>query len=153
MRRLGFPVALTSAVLLAGCAVPPPSGPTVMALPQQGKPFETFQQEDAYCRQTAAQGPSAATAANAQNDSVGNAVVGTALGAAAGALLGAASGNAGAGAAVGAGAGLLVGSAAGGNTAARGGYAAQSQFDSVYTQCMYAYGNSVQSAPTPYPAR
>ena len=155
MRRLGFPVALTSAVLLAGCAVPPPAGPTVMALPPQGKTFETFQQEDGYCRQTAAQTSGAGqTAAQAQNDAVGSAVVGTALGAAAGGLIGAAAGNVGAGAAIGAGTGLLVGSSAGANAAARGGYAAQGQYDTAYTQCMYAYGNTVQSAPAAaaYPA-
>ena len=152
MRGLGLPVALTSAVLLTACVVPPPSGPSVMALPSQGKPFGTFQQEDGYCRQSAMQQSGAGeTAARAQDNAVGSAVVGTAVGAAAGALLGAAAGNAGAGAAVGAGAGLLVGGSAGANTAARGGYAAQSQYDTIYTQCMYAYGNSVQSAPASYP--
>lgn len=153
MRRLGLPVALTSAVLLTGCVVPPPSGPSVMALPPQGKPFGTFQQEDGYCRQTAIQQSGAGeTAARAQDNAVGSAVVGTVVGAAAGALLGAAAGNAGAGAAIGAGAGLLVGGSAGANNAARGGYASQAQFDTVYTQCMYAYGNSVQSPPPSYPA-
>ena len=128
MRRFGLPVALTSAVLLTGCVVPPPSGPNVMALPPQGKSFEAFQREDIYCRQSAAQTSGAGESAmQAQNNAVGSAVVGTAVGAAAGALIGSASGNAGAGAAVGAGAGLLVGSAAGANNAARGGYASQLQ--------------------------
>ena len=152
MRRLGLPIVLTSAVLLTSCAGPPPSGPTVMALPPEGKSFDMFQREDAYCRQAAMQQSGAGeTTAVADNQAVGSAVIGTALGAAAGALLGAAGGNAGAGAAIGAGAGLLVGGSAGANRAARGGYQAQSQFDTVYTQCMYAYGNSVQSAPNPYP--
>ena len=152
MRRLGLPIALTSAVLLTACVVPPPSGPTVMALPPQGKSFDTFQREDSYCRSNAMQRSGGyETAAAAQNNAVGSAVVGTAVGAAAGALIGAAAGNAGAGAAIGGGTGLLVGSSAGTGYAARGGYAAQAQFDTVYTQCMYAYGNTVQSAPVSYP--
>ncbi len=152
MRRLGLPVALTASVLLTACAVAPPSAPNVMALPSQGKPYDVFQREDYYCRQAAGgSGGGAETAAQAQNNAVGSAVVGTAVGAAAGALLGAASGNAGAGAAIGAGTGLLVGSAAGANSAGRGGYMSQQQYDTAYTQCMYAYGNSVQSPPVSYP--
>lgn len=153
MHRLGLPVALTSALLLSACIVAPPSGPSVMALPPQGKSFDKFQQEDANCRGYASQqsgGPEAA--ANAQNNAVGSAVVGTAVGAGLGALVGSASGNAGAGAAVGAGAGLLVGSSAGANGAAYSAYGMQAQYDTAYTQCMYAHGNSVQSAPTGYAA-
>jgi hypothetical protein len=154
MRRLGLPLAMTAAALLAGCVVAPPSGPTVMALPAQGKAFELFRREDVYCRQTAAYDSGAAdTAAYSQNNAVGSAVVGTALGAAAGAAIGAAAGNVGAGAAIGAGTGLLVGSSAGVGQAARGGYYAQQQYDTVYTQCMYSYGNTVPSAPVAsYPA-
>ena len=159
MRRLDLLVALTGTGLVAGCVVAPPSGPTVMVMPGQGKSFETFQREDVYCRQTAAFNSGAGqTAANAQNNAVGSAAVGTVLGAAAGAVIGAASGNAGAGAAIGAGTGLLVGSAAGTGQAAGGGYYAQQQYDTVYTQCMYSYGNTVQSpppsyaSPYPYPA-
>ena len=101
MHRVGLPVVLAGAVMLSGCVVAPPSGPSVMALPGQGKSYDAFRQEDGYCRQTAAQDSGAAqTSANAQNNAVGSAVVGTALGAAAGALIGAAAGNAGAGAAI-----------------------------------------------------
>ena len=154
MRRLGLPLAVTAAALLAGCVVAPPSGPSVMALPAEGKSFDAFQKEDVYCRQTAAYDSGAAdTAAYAQNNAVGSAVLGTALGAAAGAVIGAAAGNAGAGAAIGAGTGLLVGSSAGTGQAAQGGYYARQQYDTVYTQCMYSYGNTVRSAPVAsYPA-
>ena len=151
MRRLGLPVALTSVVLLSACAVAPPSGPAVMALPPQGKAFDTFQREDGYCRDVASQqsgGGQAVVAA--QNNAVGSAVVGTAIGAGVGALLGAAGGNVGAGAAIGAGAGLLVGSAAGSNGAQYSARDMQMRYDTSYTQCMYAYGNSVQSAPVAY---
>jgi hypothetical protein len=151
MRRLGLPVALTASVLLTACVVAPPSAPNVMALPSQGKPYDAFQREDYYCRQAAGQaGGWGDSAAQAQNNAIGSAVVGTAVGAAAGALLGAAGGNAGAGAALGAGAGLLIGSSAGAGNAARGGYMSQQQYDTSYTQCMYAYGNTVQSQPVSY---
>lgn len=35
---------------VVGCAVAPPSGPSVMALPPRGKSLTAFQQEDAQCR-------------------------------------------------------------------------------------------------------
>jgi len=152
MRRLGLPAVLTGTALLAGCVAPPPSAPTVMALPPQGKSLDQFRQEDAFCRQNAAQGSGAyQTTAQAQNNAVGSALVGTALGAVAGAAIGSATGQAGAGAAIGAGSGLLLGGAVGANQAAGGGYYAQQQYDTAYTQCMYTYGNSVQSAPVSYP--
>ncbi len=137
---------------LAACAVPPPNGPTIMALPPQGKDYAQFQREDGTCQQNAAaaigyQNPSAA----ATNAAVGSAAVGTAVGAAAGALIGAAAGNPGAGAAIGAGTGLVTGGAIGANNAAATGYDMQGRFDTVYAQCMTAYGNTVQAAPATPP--
>ena len=41
------------ALIATACAVPPPAGPSVMALPGQGKNFEAFQQDDVACRQYA----------------------------------------------------------------------------------------------------
>ncbi len=151
MRFLGLSAAATSVVLVTACAVPPPAGPSVMALPSQGKTFETFRQEDAYCRSVASEqsgGPAASQAA--ENNAVGHAVVGTAVGAGVGALLGAASGNAGAGAAIGAGTGLLIGSASGANAARYSAGELQARYDTAFTQCMYAYGNTVQSPPPSY---
>lgn len=138
---------------LAGCVAPPPSGPSVMALPPQGRDFAQFQREDQTCQAHAAASigyadPSAA----ATNAAVGSAAVGTVVGAAAGALVGAAAGNPGAGAAIGAGAGLVTGSAAGANAAAGTGYGMQAQFDMTYAQCMTAYGNTVQATPVGGPA-
>ena len=53
---------------VTACAVPPPSGPTVMALPLQGKSLTVFQQEDEQCRAHAAAaiqpGPAGAQAAD-----------------------------------------------------------------------------------------
>jgi hypothetical protein len=137
---------LLGLLALGACAVPPPSAPTVLATPPEGKDLARFQHEDFTCRQHASGqigygNPSQA----ATNAAVGSAAVGTAVGAAAGALLGAAAGNAGAGAAVGAGAGLLTGSAVGGNQAAATGYGLQHQYDMAYAQCMTASGNTLQS--------
>lgn len=138
---------------LAACTVPPPSGPTIMALPPQGKNYAQFQREDMTCQQNAGASigyvdPSAA----ATNAAVGSAAVGTVVGAAAGALIGAAAGNAGAGAAIGAGTGLVTGSAVGANAAYGTGYEMQARFDTTYAQCMTAYGNTVQAAPATPPS-
>jgi hypothetical protein len=51
---IGRPVALAALLMLGACAVAPPSGPTVMALPGPGKSFQVFQQDDYACRQYAA---------------------------------------------------------------------------------------------------
>src|SRR5271156_1006391 len=103
MARAISALGVVSVLALSACAVAPPQGPSVMALPQQGKPFEAFQQDDAICRGFATQQTGGASAAQAANNSaVGSAVVGTALGAATGAAIGAAAGGAGVGAAIGA---------------------------------------------------
>jgi Glycine-zipper domain len=140
---------LAAPLAFAACAVAPPQGPTVLALPGQGKSFAQFQQEDASCRFYAAQQNGFANPNQAATQSaVGSAAVGTALGAAAGAVIGAAAGNPGAGAAIGAGSGLLVGSGVGANNAYATGASLQQRYDITYTQCMYAHGNTVQaSAP------
>ncbi len=151
MRRAPSFVALASVLAVSACAVPPPSGPTVMALPPQGKPFDAFQQDDAVCRGFASQQTGGASASQAaSNAAVGSAVIGTALGAGLGAAIGAAAGSPGAGAAIGGATGLLAGSAAGANNAQAAGGNEQARYDTAYTQCMYSRGNSVQSAPTSY---
>ena len=157
MHRVAVLLVPGIALVATACAVPPPAGPSVMALPGQGKNFEAFQQDDVACRQYAwQQTGGAAPGAAASQSAVGSAVVGTALGAAAGAAIGAASGAAGAGAAIGAGAGLLAGSAVGANNAAATYGSVQQLYDISYTQCMTAQGNSVQAPPTyaayPYPS-
>ncbi|NNM55686.1 MAG: glycine zipper family protein [Acidocella sp.] len=133
---------------LGGCAVAPPTGPSVVVLPGQGISYSEFQADDATCRDAAAQSVGYASPAGAANQAaVGSAVVGTAIGAVAGAALGAASGNAGAGAAIGAGAGLLVGSASGASNAQASAYGLQRQYDTTYLQCMAAKGNNVPNLP------
>ena len=119
MRRILTLLIATSAVALSACAVAPPPGPSVMAVPGQGKSFEAFQQDDYGCRQfAAAQTGGVPPGVAASNSAVGSAVAGTALGAAAGAAIGAAAGAAGPGAAIGAATGLIAGSAIGSNAAA-----------------------------------
>ncbi len=137
---------------LAGCAIAPPSGPNVVAMPGSGKTYEQFTNEDATCRQTAAiqtgPGPSAQQTTNA---TVGSAVIGTALGAATGAAIGSAAGAVGGGAAVGGALGLLAGSAIGTSNAQGGGYAMQRNYDITYSQCMAAHGNTIQQPPAAVP--
>jgi hypothetical protein len=142
-QRIVLPLILLA---LAGCAVVPPSGPTVLALPPQGKDLQRFQGEDAWCRNFAAGqiGYGAAAQAGSQA-AVGSAVAGTAIGAATGALIGSAGGAAGAGAAVGAGTGLVAGSAIGANTASLSSAGLQSRYDGAYAQCMTSAGNTLQT--------
>jgi hypothetical protein len=129
-------------LVLTGCATVP-SGPSVMVIPAQGKPFEQFQAEDANCKWWASQqsGPSAQETLN-QNTASG-AVVGTILGAGLGAAIGAISGNPGMGAAVGAGSGLLGGTISGASAGQGYAWEAQRRYDIAYQQCMYAKGNQV----------
>lgn len=153
MRRATVFVGLASTLALGACVAAPPPGPSVMAMPGQGKNYAAFQQDDAACQQTAmAQTGGASPAVAANNSAVGSAVVGTALGAAAGAAIGSVGGAVGAGAAIGGATGLLAGSAIGAGTAQASAAAVQQRYDMVYAQCMAAKGNPVQMAPGGYPA-
>lgn len=128
-------------LVLNGCATLP-TGPSVNVLPAPGKPFPTFQTEDATCRQWAERHLGSAQQTNENNVATG-AVVGTAIGAGVGAALGSASGHAGAGALIGAAGGLLAGTAAGSDSGNAYGREAQRRYDNAYVQCMYSYGNQV----------
>src|ERR1044071_6869813 len=98
---------LIAALALSACAIAPPSGPSVMALPAQGKTFEQFQADDATCRQYASDRIGNDTPQQFANESgATSAAVGTAVGAAAGALIGVAAGDPAIGAALGGGGGL-----------------------------------------------
>ena len=117
MRRITSLAALVAPIALSACVVAPPAGPTVIAMPGQGKSFEAFQQDDAACRGWASQQTGGAAAGRGGDQrAVGSAVLGTALGAAAGAAIGSVGGAVGAGAAIGAATGLLAGSAIGAST-------------------------------------
>jgi len=133
---------LAGIAILAGCATPPPSGPSVMVLPGSTKTFDQFRFDDYECRQYASSQIGGKTAEQAQTDSaVKSAVVGTAIGAAAGGLMG---GNSGAG--VGAGIGLAGGALAGTGASQQSGYSLQQRYDFGYQQCMYAKGHQIPMA-------
>jgi hypothetical protein len=140
--RKRWTLVLGSLVVLGGCATLP-AGPSVMALPAPGKPFEQFQAEEASCRQWAAQQSGAVPGASANEQTAVGAAIGTAIGAGLGAAIGSASGHAGTGAAIGAGTGLLMGTAAGANADQMASGNMQRRYDMAYQQCMYAKGNQV----------
>src|SRR5258708_25175709 len=121
-------------VLVGGC-VAAPSGPTVSVLRAQGKPFERFAEEDAYCKQFARQQVTGAP--EQDNDQViASAVVGTVLGSALG---GAIAGGQGAG--VGATAGTLLGTGTASGDSAWAPMSVQQRYNNAYMQGMYAQGN------------
>ncbi|WP_345811510.1 glycine zipper family protein [Paraburkholderia sp. PREW-6R] len=147
---VALPASAVALALLGGCAVVPPSGPSIVALPRSGEPLNQFQQDDYSCRDYAYHSTNAPGAAQAStNNAVGSAAVGTLGGAAVGALIGAAAGNAGAGAAIGAGSGLLLGGAAGANGAQYSSNSLQAQYDAAYAQCMTSKGNTISQPQVP----
>lgn len=131
---------LAASLALAGCATPTPTGPTVLVTPGSRITPTQFQQQDAYCRQTAGQLLNSASK-QADNSNTTKAIGGTVLGTAAGALLGAAAGNAGMGAAIGAGSGLLLGGGASAIGSSNSAQNMQNQYNINYVQCMVSYGN------------
>jgi Glycine-zipper domain len=150
-RSAGF--LLVAVVPLLGACATVPAGPSVMALPGSGKPFEVFQADDDSCRQWALSQSGAGPNDPVASSAVGGATIGTLLGGALGAAIGAAAGNPGLGAAVGAGSGLVLGTASGANAGAYAGMSMQRRYDTAYTQCMYAKGNQVPTAAQWAPRR
>ncbi len=141
--------ALSALALFAGCATPPPSGPSVMVLPGSGKSFDQFRFDDNECRQYSSQAIGGTTVADAQSNSAAkSAAIGTVIGAAAGGLMG---GRSGAG--VGAGVGLLGGSLAGTGESEASGYSLQQRYDHAYQQRMYAKGHQIPMAARYAPYR
>lgn len=147
--NLAIPAAIV-ALALGGCAVAPPSGPSIAAMPHSGEPLAQFQANDYACRDYANQSTNPSGAAQAANtNSVNSAALGTLGGAAIGALFGAAAGNAGAGAAIGAGSGLLIGGATSANGAQYSAAGMQARYDTAYAQCMTSKGETIVQ-PQPY---
>jgi hypothetical protein len=135
---------LCTVLALGACAVAPPTGPGVIALPAKDKTLADFAQDDVACRQYASQQIGNTSPAEAANESLAtSAGVGTVLGAAAGAAIGAAAGNPAAGAAIGGGTGLLFGGAAGTDAAGYSAADLQRRYDMGYLQCMSAKGENV----------
>ncbi|GAB0112575.1 glycine zipper family protein [Acidisoma sp. C75] len=144
LKMIRFLAPVAAAGLLAGCAAPTPTSPTITAVPPAGKNLTLFQQEDYSCRNYAQQTVAyPAATQHSQSNGVATAAIGTVLGAAAGALFGAAAGNAGAGAAIGAGAGLVGGTAVGAGQTAQTGRSLQQIYNNAYAQCMTSKGNGI----------
>lgn len=138
---------LASIAALEGCATPP-LGPTIAAMPGEGRSFELFEEDQAVCKQYASQ-QVAGQAEEANAQAIGAGVLGTALGAG----LGAAAGG-GHGAAVGAAAGSVVGGGIGASNSSWAQLGIQQRYDLAYSQCMYAKGDRVATyppAPPGYP--
>ncbi len=137
MTRMNKLLLVAAPFVLAAC-VSMPEGPSVMVLPGSGMSFEQFRQDDALCRQYAAEQIGQSAEGAATQSTVSSAAVGTAVGAVAGAVIG---GRRGAG--VGAGTGLVVGSMSGAGTAQVSAHEAQRRYDNAFVQCMYAKGHRV----------
>ena len=129
-------VSLSAVVALTGCAGTP-AGPSIQVLPAAHKPFEVFQQEQAYCKQYATD-QVRGEAESANEMALGTTLLGSALGAGLGAAIGG-----GRGAGVGAAGGGLFGTAIGAGNSEKGQGGIQQQYDNAYGQCMYAKGNQV----------
>lgn len=124
-------------LLAVGCAYAP-MGPTVRAMPAQGKPFEQFRAEQDYCKQYASEqtgGQAERANSTAILEGVGGAVLGAGLGAAVGG---------GEGAAIGAAGGALAGTLVGSGSSSGEQRGIQGQYDDAYVQCMAAKGNQIE---------
>jgi len=137
-------------VILGGCATTP-AGPSVMVLPEPGKPFEAFQSDDAVCRQWAMQQIQVPPNEIVNKNLAEGAAIGTVMGAGLGTAIGAASGKPATGAAIGAGSGLVAGTAMASGPAHAAGWEAQRRYDNAYQQCMYAKGNQIPGFTTAPP--
>jgi hypothetical protein len=158
VNRIGRALPLAVVLLLAGCVVLPPSGPSLGALPGSRMSYERFQHDDQLCRQHAlAQVGGRGATESAQESAAASAIAGTLIGAAVGGALGGSDA-----AAVGAGFGLLTGALVGADTAQASYHAVQRNYDAAYYACMYAKGHRVpvsggytqaaRAAPPPRPA-
>jgi hypothetical protein len=136
-----------SLIVIGGCATVP-TGPSVMVLPSTDKPFEVFMEDDAICRQWAAQQIGLSAQETVDKNTVSSAVVGTIIGAGLGAAIGSTTGDAGAGAAIGGASGLLLGTASGAESGRVYGWEAQRRYDIAYMQCMYSKGNQIPGVTT-----
>lgn len=127
---------LGAAAVMVACAETP-AGPTVAVMPGPGKPFEVFQEDNAYCKQYASTEISGAPSGVKQVAT--GAAAGAVVGAVAGTLLGDSRNAAGAGAATGA----LFGTAAGAGNADQSSAGLQRRYNVAFEQCMYSKGNQV----------
>jgi hypothetical protein len=120
-----FPM-IPGTIALCACAVAPPTGPAVVALPPAGKNLAQFQQEDITCRGYAQQQIGYGEPRQAVNE-------GPTVSAAAG------------GSGTGEGGGSSAGSAMSAGNISASAAALQQRYDVAYAQCMAASGNSLQT--------
>src|SRR5579872_3108349 len=144
MRYLDRSIAGLSALALLSACAQPPMGPSVAVMPGPNKPFDVFQEDQAVCKDYASQ-QVAGQAQAANNQAVGGALLGTALGAGLGAAIGG-----GRGAAIGAAGGAGIGTAYGASSSNYANMSIQQRYDVAFQQCMYSHGDQVpgyQPAP------
>ncbi|HVC53008.1 MAG TPA: YMGG-like glycine zipper-containing protein [Stellaceae bacterium] len=136
--------AAMAAVLTVSACAPTVMAPTVPVAPAQGKPFNQFANDQATCEGYANQQVAPLTA-QANNNALGSALLGTALGAGVGAAVGG-----GRGAAIGAASGAALGTGVGVQNSSMAGMSIQQQYNMYYAQCMSSRGNSVPGmSPAP----
>jgi hypothetical protein len=131
--RIAAFAAVSTVALLAGCATQP-LGPTIPAMPPQGKSMDAFNQDESYCEQYADDRASGRVQ-QADDKELRNGAIGAALGAGIGALAGNTKGAI-AGGIIG---GVLGGASGSGRDQAH----VQRLYDISYAQCMKAKGNEV----------
>jgi uncharacterized protein YcfJ len=138
--RIAAFAAVSTVALLAGCATQP-LGPTIPAMPPQGKSMDAFEQDESYCEQYANDRASGRVK-QADDKELRNGAVGAALGAGLGALAGNTKGAI---------AGGIIGGVLGGASGSGWDQAhIQRVYDISYAQCMKAKGNEV---PMGHPRR
>jgi hypothetical protein len=137
--------ALGGVALVTACTIPPPSGPTVLAMPPAGKDLAVFQQEDGQCRSYAAATIGALPPGQATLPAPGSSAVGTGRATTALQASNATTGDA--GATIGGAPGYAGDVAAGATYAASGAYDVQTRYNIAYTQCIYSSGNAVLPMP------
>ncbi len=137
MKYMRFIAVCNATLLLAACASTP-MGPTVRAMPPQGKPFEQFQADQAVCKNYAdSQVRDQADSANTTGllEGVGGTILGAGLGAAVGG---------GRGAAIGAAGGAVAGTAVGASTSGGKQKGIQEQYNDAYAACMVSKGDQIE---------
>ena len=137
---------LSALLILGGCATVP-DGPTVPVMPQHGKSWSQFQDEDAQCQDYAAYRVEHSVR-RANDRAVAAALIGTALGAGLGAAAGEGAGEA---ITTGAIAGGAVGTAIGANDSRFAQDTVQGRYNLVYAQCMQSKGNHIGDEEGPPP--
>src|SRR5579863_3610707 len=135
---------LIAALALTGCASTP-QHPTVQVLPPANKPFQVFQEDQAYC-ENYAHSQVAGEAEDANGRAVGAALLGAALGAG----IGAAAGG-GHGAGIGAAVGGTAGTAVGAGESSHEGQSLQVRYNNAYAACMSSKGNIVNTPVVHHP--